>query len=51
MTQLTGIKTIHDLKEVVRGVILSKKDAEFTTKKKHIEIRTVDNEILQINLL
>jgi len=51
MPQLSGIKTIHELKEYVRGVLITKKDAEYAGKRKHIEIRTVDKDILHINIL
>jgi hypothetical protein len=51
MPQLSGIKTIHELKEYVRGVLMTKKDAEYAGKRKHIEIRTVDKDILHINIL
>lgn len=51
LNQIIAIKTIHELKDAVRLILQSKKDAEFVSKKKHLEIRTVDGEILQINIL
>jgi hypothetical protein len=39
---LAQIKSIAELKDVVKSNLMEKKDADFVNKKKHLEIRTMD---------
>jgi hypothetical protein len=47
---LSTLKNIHELKEYVISVLKERKDAEFFSKRKTIEIFTTDGDVLQISL-
>jgi hypothetical protein len=51
VSSLALFRNIHELKEYVKSTINERKDAEFFNKKKSVEVRTTDGDLLQMGLL
>lgn len=50
-SDIAPLKTLFEVKEYVRTALNERKDAEFFNQKKNLQIRTINNEVLQLTLL
>ena len=48
---LSPLKTITEVVDVVKRIMEDKKDAEFQSKKKNLEIHSIEGDMLSVNIL